>query len=58
MLGYKKEEVEEMSKVLNYSLAHHLPNTAGKSARFVEEDSKVLRKIEDLLEGLLQEGRF
>jgi len=29
MLGYKREEVEEMSKVLNYSLAHHLPNTAG-----------------------------
>ena len=58
MLGYTREEVEKMSQTLNYSLAHHLPNTAGASARFVEEDSKVLRKIEDLLEGLLQEGRF
>jgi hypothetical protein len=58
MLGYKKEEVEEMRNILNYSLRHHLPNTAGASAKFIEEDSKVLRKIEDLLEGLLQEGRF
>ena len=57
MLGYKREEIEEMSKVLNYSLAHHLPNTAGKSARFVEEDSKVLRKLEDFINGLLHEER-
>ena len=57
MLGYKREEVEEMSKVLNYSLAHHLPNTAGESARFVEEDSKVLRKLEDFINGLLHEER-
>jgi hypothetical protein len=58
MLGYTREEVEKMRDILNYSLRHHLPNTAGKSARFIEEDSAVLRKIEDLLEGLLQEGRF
>jgi hypothetical protein len=57
MLGYKKEEVKEMAKVLNYSLHHHLPNTAGDSARFIEEDMKVLNKLEDFINGLLHEGR-
>jgi|694.fasta_scaffold137461_6 hypothetical protein len=58
MLGYTREEVEKMSQVLNYSLAHHLPNTTGESARFIEEDSKVLRKLEDFINGLLHEERI
>lgn len=56
MLGYKLEEVEDMCKTLNYSLHHHLPNVTGPSARFVEEDIKVLRKAEELLMGLIEEG--
>ncbi len=53
MLGYSEEEVEEMAKVMNYTLHHHLTNT-----KFIEEDRKVLEKIEDLLNGLLAEGRI
>ena len=52
MLGYKREEVEEMAKVMNYTLHHHLTDT-----KFIEEDRKVLEQIEDLLNGLLAEGR-
>ena len=53
MLGYTEEEVEEMVKILNYTLHHHLTDT-----KFVDEDRKVLEQIEDLLNGLLAEGRF
>jgi hypothetical protein len=56
MLGYTVEQVEDMCKTLNYSLHHHLPNVAGPSSRFVEEDVVVLKQIEDLLLGLLAEG--
>ena len=58
MLGYKLEEVEDMCKTLNYSLHHHLPNVTGPSDRFVDEDVKVLRKIEELLMGLIEEGHI
>jgi hypothetical protein len=56
MLGYTAEDVEKMVTTLNYSLHHHMPNTTGPAARFVEEDMIVLRQIEDLLQGLLAEG--
>ncbi len=52
MLGYSEEQVEEMAKVMNYTLHHHLTDT-----KFIEEDRKVLEQIEDLLNGLLAEGR-
>jgi hypothetical protein len=52
MLGYSEEQVEEMAKVMNYTLHHHLTNT-----KFIDEDRKVLEQIEDLLNGLLTEGR-
>lgn len=52
MLGYSVEQVEEMAKIMNYTLHHHLTDT-----KFVEEDRKVLEQIEDLLNGLLEEGR-
>jgi hypothetical protein len=57
MLGYKREDVEKMAVTLNYALHHHLPNTKGENARFVEEDSAVLRQLEDFINGLLHEGR-
>ena len=56
MLGYRYDDVEKMITTLNYSLHHHLPNTTGPAAKFVEEDMTVLRQIEDLLLGLLAEG--
>ena len=56
MLGYKLEEVEDMMKTLNYSFHHYLPNVTGPTAKFVEEDTVVLRKLYDLLEGLIVEG--
>lgn len=52
LLGYSKEEVEEMATILNYSLHHHIKDT-----KFADEDKIVLRKIEELLTGLLVEGR-
>ncbi len=52
MLGYTTEQVEEMLKVLNYSLHHHIKDT-----QFADEDKEVLRDLEDFLEGLLAEGR-
>ncbi len=52
MLGYSEEQVENMATVLNYTLHHHLTET-----KFIEEDRKVLEQIEDLLNGLLEEGR-
>jgi hypothetical protein len=52
MLGYNEEQVENMATVLNYTLHHHLTDT-----KFIEEDRKVLEQIEDLLNGLLAEGR-
>ena len=52
MLGYSEEQVEEMAKVMNYTLHHHLTNT-----KFIDEDRKILEQIEDLLNGLLVEGR-
>jgi len=56
MLGYTYDDVEKMITTLNYSLHHHMPNTTGPAAKFVEEDMTVLRQIEDLLIGLLAEG--
>lgn len=53
MLGYTIEEVEKMATVLNYSLHHHIKDT-----KFAEEDKAVLRDLEDLLLGLLAEGRI
>jgi len=53
MLGYTEKEVEEMATILNYTLHHHLTDT-----KFIDEDRKVLEKIEDLLNGLVAEGRF
>lgn len=53
MLGYSAEQVEEMAQVMNYTLHHHLTET-----KFIDEDRKVLEQIEDLLNGLLAEGRF
>lgn len=53
MLGYTVEEVEKMATVLNYSLHHHIKDT-----KFAEEDKAVLRDLEDLLLGLLAEGRI
>ena len=58
MLGYKLEEVEDMMKTLNYSLHHYLPNVTGSTARFVEEDTVILRKLYDLLDGLIMEGHI
>lgn len=52
MLGYKLEEVEEMSKMLNYAIHHYVKGP------FAEEDKQVLRKLEDLVEGLIVEGRI
>jgi hypothetical protein len=52
MLGYKREEVEEMATVMNYTLHHHLTKT-----KFIEEDRVVLERIEELLQGLLAEDR-
>ena len=52
MLGYTREDVENMATTLNYTLHHHIKDT-----KFADEDKKVLRKIEDLLLGLLIEGR-
>lgn len=52
MLGYKLEEVEEMSKILNYTIHHYV------KGNFEEEDKAVLRKLEDLIEGLIVEGRI
>jgi hypothetical protein len=52
MLGYTTQEVENMVTILNYTLRHHLTDT-----KFVNEDRIVLKQIEDLLEGLLHEGR-
>lgn len=53
MLGYTEQDVENMLKILNYSLHHHIKDT-----KFAEEDKEVLRKLEDFLEGLLKEGRI
>ncbi len=52
MLGYQIAEVEEMSKVLNYTIHHYV------KGKFAAEDIAVLRQLEDLLEGLLVEGRI
>jgi hypothetical protein len=51
MLGYTREQVENMVTILNYSLHHHIKDT-----KFANEDKEVLRQIEDLLLGLLSEG--
>ena len=51
MLGYTREQVEKMLQTLNYSIHHHL------HGRFAEEDGKVLRELEDFIEGLLMEER-
>jgi hypothetical protein len=51
MLGYTREQVENMATILNYTMHHHLTDT-----KFVEEDKAVLMQIEDLLIGLLAEG--
>jgi hypothetical protein len=53
MLGYTTEQVEKMATTLNYSLHHHIKDTM-----FADEDKKVLRQLEDLLWGLLAEGRI
>ena len=53
MLGYTEEQVENMATILNYTMHHHLTNT-----KFIEEDKAVLMQIEDLLLGLLAEGRL
>jgi hypothetical protein len=52
MLGYTAEDVENMYKTLNYSIHHYV------KGKFAEEDTVVLRQIEDLLLGLLAEGRI
>jgi hypothetical protein len=52
MLGYTQEQVENMAMILNYSIHHHIKDT-----KFAFEDTVVLRQIEDLLLGLLAEGR-
>jgi hypothetical protein len=52
MLGYKTEDVENMVTVLNYAIHHHIKDT-----KFAAEDRAVLRQLEDLLLGLLAEGR-
>ena len=52
LMGYTEEDVEEMAKVLNYSIHHHI-----KETKFAEEDKQVLIKLADLLDGLLFEGR-
>lgn len=51
MLGYTAEEVENMYKTLNYSIHHYV------KGKFADEDKEVLRKLEDLLLGLMVEGR-
>jgi hypothetical protein len=53
MLGYTREQVENMATILNYSIHHHLTDT-----KFVNEDKEVLLQIEDLLIGLLAENRI
>ena len=52
MLGYKTEDVENMVTVLNYAIHHHIKDT-----KCAAEDRAVLRQLEDLLLGLLAEGR-
>lgn len=52
MLGYTEEQVEKMLMTLNYTIHHHM---AGK---FADEDRVVLRELEDLLQGLIHEGRI
>ena len=52
MLGYKTEDIENMVTVLNYAIHHHIKDT-----KFAAEDREVLRQLEDLLLGLLAEGR-
>ena len=51
MLGYTKEQVENMYTTLNYTIHHHIKDT-----KFASEDTLVLRELEDLLLGLLAEG--
>lgn len=51
MLGYTVEQVKNMHTILNYTIHHHIKDT-----KFAEEDTVVLREIEDLLLGLLAEG--
>jgi len=58
LFGYTLEQIEDMRKTLNYSLRHHLPNTTGPAAKFVEEDTVVLNQLDDLLENLLRENDF
>jgi hypothetical protein len=53
MLGYTTEQVENMAMILNYSIHHHIKDT-----KFAAEDRAVLRQLEDLLLGLLAEGRI
>jgi hypothetical protein len=53
LMGYTREDVENMATILNYTLHHHLTDT-----KFISEDKKVLEQIEDLLNGLLFEGRI
>ncbi len=52
MLGYTRDQVENMLTVLNYSIHHHIKDT-----KVAAEDRAVLRQLEDLLLGLLAEGR-
>ena len=51
MLGYTADQVEKMLTTLNYSIHHHIKDTM-----FAAEDKEVLRRLEDLLQGLLAEG--
>lgn len=51
MLGYTREQVENMLQILNYSIHHHL------NGKFADEDRKVLRELENFIEGLLVEKR-
>ena len=52
MLGYTAEQVENMYTTLNYSIHHYV------KGKFADEDILVLRELEDLLLGLLAEGRI
>jgi len=53
MLGYTRDQVENMLTVLNYSIHHHIKDT-----KFAQEDIVVLKDLESLLLGLLVEGRI
>jgi hypothetical protein len=53
MLGYTRDQVENMLTILNYSIHHHIKDT-----KFAQEDIVVLKDLESLLLGLLVEGRI